>query len=189
MIRANKNSHDKTSGAFGGFLTGLSVFLFIFTLQTGQAGFADAADRAVDAATGLVNYEIIDLIESKSIPKSLTGKRGDAKRGEALMVDRKKGNCVACHSLDIFEKKAQKDPNKYGDMGEIGPPLDGVALRYKEGQLRLLLVNAKKAFPETMMPAFYWTDGLTRVGEKFQNKPILEAQDIEDIVRFLMELK
>lgn len=187
MIRENNNLLYKSGGASGAFVSGLLLSLFFISLQFGLVGIAQA-EQSADKA-GLVDYEIVDLIESKSIPKSLTGKQGDAKRGEALMVNRKKGNCIACHSLDDFEKKAVKDPNKYGDMGEVGPPLDGVASRYKEGQLRLLLVNAKKVFPETIMPAFYRIDGLTRVGGEFRNKPILEAQEIEDIVRFLMGLE
>ncbi len=63
------------------------------------------------------------------------------------MVNRKLGNCVACHHLSPFEEKAKSVPNKYGDMGEVGSLLDGVAERYDDGQLRLLLVDAKRGFP------------------------------------------
>ncbi len=132
---------------------------------------------------------VIDLIQSKSIPKRLTKKPGNAVRGEALMINRKKGNCLACHRLSAFEGKAKKKPNAYGDMGEIGPSLDGIASRYDQGQLRLLLVDAKVFFPETIMPSFYKNSGLHRVGKSFDRKTILEKQEIEDILAFLITLK
>ncbi len=144
---------------------------------------------AQDSKQSLVNYEIVDVIQSKSIPKSLTGKRGDKKRGEALMIQRSKGNCLACHQVSLFEEKAKTDPNAYGDMGEVGPTLDKVAKRYKEGQLRLLLVDAKQVFPETIMPSFYRVENLHRVGKKFKDKPILGPQEIEDVLSFLLSLK
>lgn len=137
----------------------------------------------------LVKYEIFNLIQSKSIPKSLTGKRGNVKRGETLIVNREKGNCLSCHVVDEFHEKAKKNPDIYGNMGEIGPSLDGVATRFKESQLRLILVNAKEVFPETIMPAFYRVKGFTRVDDNFIDKPIMSAQDIEDILSFLMKLK
>ena len=137
----------------------------------------------------LVEYEIFNLIQSKSISKSLTGVKGSPKRGEALMIDPEKGNCLQCHALDLFHEKAKKNPNVYGGMGEIGPTLDGIATRYKESQLRLILVNAKLVFPETIMPAYYRIEGLTRVGDGYVDKPIMTAQEIEDVLSFLVQLK
>ena len=137
----------------------------------------------------LVEYEIFNLIQSKSILKSLTGVKGSPKRGEALMIDPNKGNCLQCHALDFFHEKAKKNPNVYGGMGEIGPTLDGVASRYKVSQLRLILVNAKLVFPETIMPAYYRVEGLTRVGEAYNDEPIMTAEEIEDILSFLVQLK
>lgn len=137
----------------------------------------------------LVLYEVVDVIQSKSIPKSLTDGGGDINAGEELIVAREKGNCIACHIISAFDEKAKKAPNKYGDMGEIGPPLDGVAERYSEGQLRLILVDAKQIFPDTIMPSFYRVKDLHRVGGAFDNKPILQAQEVEDILSFLMTLR
>lgn len=148
------------------------------------AGNKDEADLSL-----IDDNEIVDLIQSKAIPKSLTDKRGNARRGEAIMIDRKKGNCLACHRISNFEDKANDNPNAYGDMGEVGPSLDGIANRYKPGQLRLLLVNAKEIFPDTIMPAFYHIKGLYRVGKSYDKKPILERQEIEDVLSFLLTLK
>ena len=161
-----------------------TAFLVICLIKAPLHSLAAQEDES-----SLVKFEIVDVIQSKSIPKSLTGKRGNKKRGEALMIKRSKGNCLACHQVSLFEEKAKKDPNAYGDMGEVGPTLDKVAERYKEGQLRLLLVDAKQVFPETIMPSFYRVKNLHRVGKKFKNKPILAPQEIEDILSFLLTLK
>lgn len=151
--------------------------------------FAQAKENAVLVPPILVPYEVVDVIQSKSIPKSLTGKPGNPVKGEALMINRKKGNCLACHRLSAFDEKAKTKPNLYGDGGEIGPTLDGVAKRYSEGQFRLLLVDAKKIFADTMMPSFYKIKGFHRIGTKFDQKPILQAHEVEDIVSFLLTVK
>ena len=178
---------------FGDFMDVTLQTLYRFCLSAGGiVSFVIASPltlAAQDNKSSLVKFEIVDVIQSKSIPKSLTGKRGNKKRGEALMIQRAKGNCLACHQVSLFEEKAQKDPNAYGDMGEVGPTLDKVAERYKEGQLRLLLVDAKQVFPETIMPSFYRVENLHLVGKKFKEKPILEPQEIEDILSFLLTLK
>lgn len=145
--------------------------------------------QAAEAVSKIVNYEIVNRINSKSIPKSLTGRQGSPDRGEELMVDRRKGNCLSCHRIGVFEERIKDNPAKYGDMGEIGPVLDGVATRYEMGVLRLMLVDAKEFFPETIMPSFYKVRGLVRVSPQLKNKPILTAQEIEDVLSFLINLE
>ncbi len=163
----------------------LVTSIWVFDLNA-----AEKATKTTEKKTSkLVEYEIFNLIQSKSIPKPLAGKKGNWKRGEALILDAGKGNCLQCHRIDQFLEKAKKNPDVYGNMGEIGPSLDGVASRYKDSQLRLILVNAKLVFPETIMPAYYRVEGLTRVDDKYLDKPIMSAQDIEDILSFLMKLK
>ncbi|MCW9032774.1 MAG: sulfur oxidation c-type cytochrome SoxX [Rhodospirillales bacterium] len=143
------------------------------------ATFSVALSAATIAAepAKLVKYEIKD---GNSIPKSLTGKPGDAKKGREAAIHRKKGNCLACHTLPIPEQSFH---------GDVGPDLKGVADRYSEGEIRLRLVNSKVVNEDTIMPAFYKTDGLNRVMKKFKGKTILSAQDVEDIVAYLMTLK
>ena len=147
----------------------LSVFtLLIFISLT--PNFAAAMD-----VKGMMSYKVV----GKSIPKSLTGKPGDPKKGLKTAVNRKKGNCLACHTI----------PNvKQADHGEIGPPLMGVAKRYKEGELRLRLVNPKKLNPDSIMPSYYRTSGYTRVQKKWKGKTIISAQDVEDILAYLKTL-
>ena len=148
------------------------------TLAVG-ATFTVALSAATLAAepAKLVKYEVKD---GTSIPKSLTGKPGDAKKGRELAIHRKKGNCLACHSLPIPEQSFH---------GDVGPDLKGVADRYSEGELRLRLVNPKVVNEDTIMPAFYKNDGLNRVMKKFKGKTVLAAQDVEDIVAYLVTLK
>lgn len=126
---------------------------------------------------GLVPYTIVD---DNSIPKSLTGKAGDPANGRKLAINRKKGNCLACHAMPIPEQQFH---------GETAPSLYGVGKRLSEGELRLQLVNSKVTNESTLMPSFYRTHGFSKVLKKFQGKSILEAQDVEDIVAYLMTLK
>ncbi len=128
-------------------------------------------------ADGLMKYEIAD----NAIVKSLTGKPGDAAKGVKAFTNRKLGNCLACHQVTALAAQPFH--------GQIAPPLDGVAERYNEGQLRMQVVNAKQINPDTIMPAFYRTDGLHRVLDKFKDKPILTAEEVEDVVAYLKTLK
>ncbi|MEL6479950.1 MAG: c-type cytochrome, partial [Pseudomonadota bacterium] len=71
-----------------------------------------------------------------------------------------------------------------------GPPLDGVADRWSEAELRAIIVNSKAVFGDhTIMPAFYRTTGFNRTLEKFAGKTILSAQQVEDVVAYLKTLK
>jgi sulfur-oxidizing protein SoxX len=114
------------------------------------------------------------------IPVSLTGRPGDPVNGRKLVVTRQLGLCLLCHSGPFPEERFQ---------GTIGPDLSGVGSRLSEGQLRLRLVAPAKVNPETVMPAYHATDGLNRVGPAWQGRPILSAEQIEDIVTFLRTLK
>ncbi|MGI9522843.1 MAG: sulfur oxidation c-type cytochrome SoxX [Hyphomicrobiaceae bacterium] len=121
-------------------------------------------------------------INDGELAKSLSGKPGDATAGKNWFVGRKLGNCLACH--------VNKDTSKQQFHGEVGPPMDGVAERYSEAQLRAIIVNSKAVFgDQTLMPAFYRTAGFNRVNKKFKNKTILTAQQVEDVVAYLRTLK
>ena len=136
-----------------------------------------------------ISYKVEDGPSVKAINASLTGKAGDPVTGEATMINRKKGNCFGCHEVAALSVKARTNPKGYADMGRIGPRLDGVASRYTEGELRMLLTDAKQIFPETIMPSFYRTEGFYRVMGKFKDKTVIGAQDVEDILAYLMTLK
>jgi L-cysteine S-thiosulfotransferase len=117
-----------------------------------------------------------------AIPVPLAGKTGDAKEGEKVVVDRRLGNCLSCHEISALAAEPFH--------GEIGPSLDGAAGRWTSGALRMIVVNAKQVFGDaTAMPAFYRVDGLNRVRPEFAGKPILTAQQVEDVVAYLMTLR
>jgi len=67
--------------------------------------------------------------------------------------------------------------------------LRGTGARWSEGQLRLRIVDARRVNPATIMPPFYIIEGLTRVAAPWRGKPILSAQQIEDVVAYLATLR
>jgi L-cysteine S-thiosulfotransferase len=127
-------------------------------------------------AGSLLPYQIV----GDAIPASLTGTAGDPARGRAIAVDRRLGTCLLCHSGPFPEEKFQ---------GNLAPDLSGVGSRWSPGQMRLRLVDASRLSPDTIMPAYYRVEGLTRVGAAWHGKPILTAEQIEDVVAFLTTLR
>ena len=71
----------------------------------------------------------------------------------------------------------------------MAPDLKGAGARSTEGQLRLRIVDGSRINPDTIMPPYYRVDGLPRVAPAFRGKPILTAEQIEDVVAYLMTLK
>ena len=132
--------------------------------------------NAIAAEKMMIKYMVKDL----AIAKSLTGRPGNAANGRKLAINRKLGNCLACHVMPIPEQTFH---------GLVGPDLNGVASRRSAGEVRLLIVNPKLANPDTIMPAFYRKDGLHRVMKKFQGKTMLSAEQVEDLVAYTMTLK
>ncbi|WP_245269364.1 sulfur oxidation c-type cytochrome SoxX [Bradyrhizobium japonicum] len=126
-------------------------------------------------AEDLIPYNIV----GDGIPQSLTGSPGDAERGRALVLARTT-TCILCHSGPFPETRFQ---------GDLAPDLAGAGNRWTVSQLRLRLVDASRFNAETIMPSYYRTDGLVRVGRNFAGKPILSAAEIEDIVAFLATLR
>jgi L-cysteine S-thiosulfotransferase len=119
-------------------------------------------------------------VASDAIPASLTGAKGDAVRGRAIVTNRQVGLCLLCHSGPFPEERLQ---------GTMAPDLKGAGSRWSEGQLRLRIVDAGRLNPDTIMPPYYRTDGLTRVAPSFRGKPVLTAEQIEDVVAFLVTLR
>jgi len=114
-----------------------------------------------------------------AIPASLTGAAGDPARGRALVLNRT-STCILCHSGPFPEEKFQ---------GDVAPDLSGSGSRWSEGQLRLRIVDPSRLNPATIMPSYYRIDGMVRVGSAWRGKPILSAEQIEDIVAYLVTLR
>jgi sulfur-oxidizing protein SoxX len=122
-----------------------------------------------------------------AIETSLSGMPGDAANGAVVMTTRSMGNCVACHQVSSLDAPFQ---------GDVGPPLDGAGDRWTVAEVRGLVANAKMTFEDTVMPAFYKIDGFNRPGNGYTGKaaegeltPLLSAQQIEDVVAYVMTLK
>ena len=127
------------------------------------------------SAQGLRPYAVV----GDAIPASLTGTPGDVARGRALVVERS-STCILCHSGPFPEQRFQ---------GDVAPSLAGTGKRWSEGEIRLRLVDASRLNAATIMPSYYRIDGLDRVGRAWQGKPILTAEQIEDIVAYLVTLR
>jgi L-cysteine S-thiosulfotransferase len=134
------------------------------------------------AASPLPPFNIVIKDGVAALPARLTETPGDPKEGAKVVVERRLGNCLSCHQIDVLRGEEFH--------GDVGPPLDGVAGRWDSATLRMIVVNPKKVFgEETVMPAFYRVDGLNRVRPEFVGKPILTAQQVEDVVAFLTTLR
>ena len=152
--------------------TGLLVFVWI--------GFCAApAGRAADATdeTPYCAWEMKDF----AIERPLCGLSGNPLRGRVLAADSHAGNCLACHQMPIPEEPFQ---------GTVGPPLGGVGVRYTAAQIRLRIVDEQQVNPMTVMPGFYRDPALAhRVANEYWGKTFLSAQEIEDLVAYLVSLK
>jgi len=142
------------------------------------------------AATGAFAAEPVapaDVVYTDgAIEASLTGTPGNPEEGEKVFTSRAIGNCVACHEVTSLSAAFP---------GNVGPMLDGVGSRWNEAEMRGIVANAKIMYDGTVMPSFYRVDGFVRPGDGYTGKaaeaiePILSAQQVEDVVAFLMTLK
>jgi L-cysteine S-thiosulfotransferase len=141
------------------------------------------SSRTASAQQGsLAPFDVVIAAGGATIPAPLTSTPGDAREGVKAVIGRRLGNCLSCHEISVLRSEEFH--------GDVGPSLDGVAERWTTAALRMIVVNAKMVFGEdTAMPAFYRVQGLNRVRPEFAGKPILTAQQVEDVVAFLTTLK
>ena len=86
-------------------------------------------------------------------------------QGKKVALNRKKGNCLACHQIEG------------GDLpGNIGPPLIAMKARFPDkAALRAQLWDATKANPNSIMPPF-------------GRQQVLSESDIDKIVEYIYTL-
>lgn len=133
------------------------------------------ASHAVAASDAMVRYRV----DGDAIRESLAAGPGDVVRGRNVLVGRD-GNCLLCHAV----------PEAGGRfMGNLGPPLSGVGARLGAGQLRLRIVDSMRLNGDTIMPSYYRVDGLNQVAEAWRGKPLLTAQQVEDLIAYLLTLR
>ncbi len=114
---------------------------------------------------------------SQGLPGPLTALAGDPVNGLRIAQGRE-AQCALCHAL----------PGSTVRQGNIGPGLQGVAQRLNPAMLRLRLVDSRQINPDTLMPAYHSTTGLQQVGKAWAGQPVLAAQDIEDVLAYLLTL-
>lgn len=115
-----------------------------------------------------------------ALPQPLTAVPGDAARGRAIVASRQLGLCLLCHPAPIPEERFQ---------GNLAPDLAGAGARWSAAQLRLRIVDARRLNPQTVMPPYFDTGGLRRVAPAWQGRSVLDAQQVEDVVAWLVTLQ
>jgi len=168
--------------------------------QSTAAATNEAAEQAVKtcARDGTDKIASYTLTEGKAIAQaigaSLTGGKGSALAGRDLMVSPDRGNCTACHAVTEIRKKARTADStsvtRFGLQGTVAKPLDGIATRFTEGELRLIIVNPQIAFPkaDSIMPAYHHVEERKRVKVGCDGRAILTAGEVEDIITYLLTL-
>ena len=120
------------------------------------------------------------LPTADAITAPLDNKIGDAIRGRALVANKHLSLCLLCHQAPIAEEKFQ---------GSISTDLAAVGARWTAAQIRSRLVAPRSHNPKSIMPAYHRTTNLKRVHMQWRGKPILDAQQIEDVIAYLVTLK
>ncbi len=155
----------------------------ILTAATAAAACWSMAAYADDVDPSTLNFG-----EYGELEIALTSMAGDPVNGRDIVANKSRGNCIACH--------AATDLEEFPFHGEIGPMLDGAGERWSQAELRGIVSDAKITFPDSMMPSFYKNAGYIRPGEAYTGKApqgplttLLTAQEIEDVVAYLMTLQ
>jgi len=134
-------------------------------------------EDAVALPENYCSWEVKDY----AIEEPLCGLDGDVLRGKQVVSDSHLGNCLACHQLPIPGIEA---------YGTIGPPLQGIASRFTEAQIRVRIVDTRNINPMSIMPGFYRDPRLiNRPGRPYRGKTFLTAQQVEDVIAYLVTLK
>ncbi|MGB1109738.1 MAG: sulfur oxidation c-type cytochrome SoxX [Gammaproteobacteria bacterium] len=138
---------------------------------------AEPADSGLPPIEPYCQWEQTNLM----INEPLCGLKGDAERGRAIATDGNRGNCVACHKMPFDDVEG---------YGTIGPSLLGIGGRYPEGYIRMRVVDTKSFNPASIMPGYYRDPSkIHRPAKMLKGRTFLTAQQVEDVIAFLMTMK
>lgn len=171
---------------------GLAISVSMPTLRALSPG---DAKRMCEAQSAKVAQYVVseNPASGKAINTPLGGQRGSAERGVKWLVSPRAGHCIACHEIPALKDRITPEDRtsrrRLGYHGTVGPSLGGVASRYSEGELRLLIVDPRLVRPAAIKPPYHSVESLHDVAPTCEGKPILSAQQVEDIVAFLKTLK
>ncbi len=102
----------------------------------------------------------------------------DARAGKAVAVSRE-GQCTLCHQI----------PEHLGAMGDLGPPLGGVASRLSAQAIEVRVKDSRRVNPYTIMPPYFSTDSLSQVDPKFKGQTLLSEAQLRQVLAYLSTLK
>ena len=167
----------RVGGAFRFVL--VSAFFFVFgvgvctSLQARAEGLnSSSAERSKPAELAPFS------VTGDGVQVPLGAKQGLESRGAQIVISRE-GQCTLCHAI----------PGYKGQVGNLAPLLEGVGARLTKAQLRLRIINSSLIFPQTIMPSYYKVDGLVNVDPQWIGVPLMNEQQIEDVVAYLSSLK
>ena len=137
------------------------------------------APAAAGARPAVADSLLPYAVHGDAVPVPLGGLTGDPDRGRAVVLDRRRGNCLICHAFPVAGEPFQ---------GTLGPAMADVGSRLDRGQIRLRLIDQSRLNPQTIMPSYYRVEGLVDVAPEYNGRPALEAREIEDVVAWLATL-
>jgi L-cysteine S-thiosulfotransferase len=126
-------------------------------------------------AAGIAGCSTQAVVEPYASPLAAAG---DPVRGREVFTSREGGHCVLCHAAPGVEL-----------AGNVGPAMNGIGSRFTVPQLRLRVADITQVRRETVMPTFHRIEGMERVAPELRGKPVLSAQQVEDVVAYLSTLK
>jgi len=101
-------------------------------------------------------------------------------RGKAVFIDRDRGHCLLCHQVMQINEPFQ---------GNLGPDLSNIGARLGPDELYKRIADPAEQNPNTVMPPYFRTHGLTQVAQAYQGQPVLNAIEMVDLVAFLLTLQ
>lgn len=159
----------------------MKMFFYVLPVLSGYLLYSAMVSADTSVTRGSVEPYCPWQVENNRINKPLCGLTGNARRGKLIATSADKGNCLACHRLPVEGIEA---------YGTIGPPLAGVGSRLPEGFIRLRVVDTRQISPMSIMPGFYRNPKrINRPGKAYKGRTFLSAQQVEDVIAYLVTLK